>query len=37
MNIEKSDAEIIGWNIVTLWKTWNETWKGRNRRFKEEY
>jgi hypothetical protein len=36
MNLEKPDAEIIGWIIVMLWKTWNETWKVRNKKFKEE-
>jgi hypothetical protein len=36
MIFEKHDAGIIGWIIITLWKTWNKSWKARNRRFKEE-
>jgi hypothetical protein len=36
MNLEKPEVETVGWIIVTLWKTWNEAWKARNRRFKEE-
>jgi hypothetical protein len=27
MNLEKPDAEIIGWIIIMLWKTWNEAGK----------
>jgi hypothetical protein len=36
MNLEKPDAKIIGWIIITLWKRWNKAWKARNRGFKEE-
>jgi hypothetical protein len=36
MNLEKPEVETVGWIIVTLWKTWNEAWKARTRRFKEE-
>jgi hypothetical protein len=36
MNLEKPEVEIVGWIIITLWKTWNKAWKARNRRFKEE-
>jgi hypothetical protein len=36
MNIEKPEVEMVGWIIITLWKAWNEAWKARNRRFKEE-
>jgi hypothetical protein len=36
MNLEKPEVETVGWIIITLWKTWNEAWKARNRRFKEE-
>jgi hypothetical protein len=36
MNLEKTDAEIIGWIIIMLLKTWNEAWKARNKKFKEE-
>jgi hypothetical protein len=35
MNLEKQDAEIIGWSIM-LWKTWNKSWKARIKKFKEE-
>jgi hypothetical protein len=35
-NLEKSDFKIIGWIIITLWKTWNKAWKARNRKFKEK-
>jgi hypothetical protein len=36
MNFKKPEVETVGWIIITLWKTWNEAWKARNRRFKEE-
>jgi hypothetical protein len=36
MNPEKPEVETVGWIISRLWKTWNEAWKARNRRFKEE-
>jgi hypothetical protein len=36
LNLEKPDAKIIGWIIIMLWKTWNEAWKTRNKRFKED-
>jgi hypothetical protein len=35
MNVEKLDSEIIGWIIIMLWKTWNEAWKARNKKFKK--
>jgi hypothetical protein len=36
LNLEKPDAKIIGWIIIMLWKTWNEAWKVRNKRFNKE-
>jgi hypothetical protein len=35
INFKRPAVKTVRWIIITLWKTWNEAWKARNRRFKE--